>query len=147
MKALFTGLLLVLSLSAISAENKVPCLDAKGNVVDENSMNNQKGGRTQVFVTGTITQIDKEDHNGLPHQKYNIKIGNNTTYLIVSNLEFGRVPLVIGKKVSVCGEYKKVGSGMVHWTHFDPHGSHANGFTIMDGVLYGDKEEALINNY
>ena len=36
---------------------------------------------------------------------------------------------------------------MVHWTHFDPHGPHADGFTVVDGVLYGDKEEAQINRY
>lgn len=153
MKTLFTGLILVLSLSVFSAETKVACLDAKGNVVSESItklksvMNSYKGDRTQVFVTGTITEIKKEDHSGLAHQKYDIKIDKDITFLIVSNLAFGRVPLVVGKTVSVCGEYKRVGKGMVHWTHFDPHGPHANGFTIMDGVLYGDKEETLINKY
>lgn len=153
MKALFTGLLLALSLSAFSADTKVTCLDALGNVVDgsipalKSIISSHKGGRAQVFVTGTITEIGKEDHNGLSHQKYSIKIDKDLTFLIVSNLEFGRIPLVVGKTVSVCGEYKRVGKGMVHWTHFDPHGPHANGFTIMDGVLYGDKEESLINKY
>jgi len=153
MRALFTGLLLALSLSAFSAETKVACLDAQGNVVNgsipslRSVMASHKGDRTQVFVTGTITEIKKEDHSGLAHQKYEIKIDKDITFLIVSNLAFGRVPLVVGKTVSVCGEYKRVGKGMVHWTHFDPHGPHANGFTIMDGVLYGDKEETLVNRH
>jgi hypothetical protein len=96
--------------------------------------------RPQIFVTGTITKILAEDHSGLPHQKFSLKLSNDITLSIVSNLDFGRIPLVVGKSISVCGEFKHVGQGMVHWTHFDPHGGHADGFTILDGKLYGDKE-------
>jgi hypothetical protein len=58
----------------------------------------------------------------------------------VSTLDFGRVPVTVGSTLSVCGEFKKIGQGMVHWTHFDPHGGHPDGFTIVNGTLYGDKE-------
>lgn len=149
MKALFTGLLLALSLSAFSAQPTVECKDFKGNVVDgsiarlRSVMANHKGDKTQVLVTGTISEIGKEDHSGLQHQKYNMKVDKDITLQIVSNLEFGRIPLVIGKVTTVCGEFLRVGQGMVHWTHFDPHGPHADGFTIVDGVLYGDKETPL----
>jgi hypothetical protein len=149
MKALFTGLLLALSLSAFSAQPTVECKDFKGNVVDgsiarlRSVMANHKGEKTQVLVTGTITQIGKEDNSGLQHQKYNMKVDKDITLQIVSNLEFGRIPLVVGKVTTVCGEFLRVGQGMVHWTHFDPHGPHADGYTIVDGVLYGDKETPL----
>lgn len=149
MKALFTGLLLALSLSAFSAETTVECKDSKGNVVDgsitrlKSVMGNRKGEKTQVLVTGTISEIKKEDHSGLAHQKYDMKVDKDITLQIVSNLEFGRIPLVLGKVTTVCGEFIRVGQGMVHWTHFDPHGPHADGFTIMDGILYGDKETPL----
>lgn len=149
MKALFTGLLLALSLSAFSAQPTVECKDFKGNVVDgsitrlRSVMANHKGEKTQVLVTGTISEIKKEDNSGLQHQKYNMKVDKDITLQIVSNLEFGRIPLVVGKVTTVCGEFLKVGQGMVHWTHFDPHGPHADGFTIVDGVLYGDKETPL----
>ncbi|MEA9355685.1 DUF3465 domain-containing protein [Bacteriovorax sp. PP10] len=149
MKALFTGLLLALSLSAFSAQPTVECKDFKGNVVDgsiarlRSVMANHKGEKTQVLVTGTIAQIGKEDNSGLQHQKYNMKVDKDITLQIVSNLEFGRIPLVVGKVTTVCGEFLRVGQGMVHWTHFDPHGPHADGFTIVDGVLYGDKETPL----
>lgn len=148
MKALFTGLLLALSLSAFSAETTVECKDFKGNVVDgsitylKSVMANNKG-KTQVLVTGTITEIKKEDHSGLAHQKYEMKVDKDITLQIVSNLEFGRIPLALGKVATVCGEFLRVGQGMVHWTHFDPHGPHADGFTVMDGVLYGDKETPI----
>ena len=153
MKAIFTSLLLALSLTAFSAETKIECLDQRGNPIDgsvdglKKIISTVKDGKTQVFVTGVITNIQKEDNKGLRHQKYNINIDNQLSFLIVSNLSFGRVPIALGKTVSVCGEYKKVGKGMVHWTHFDPHGPHADGFTLVDGVLYGDKEEAQINRY
>ena len=153
MKALFTVLLLALSLTTFSAEIKVECLDKRGNVVDgsieglKKIINKITDGKTQVYVTGVITKIEKEDNKGLRHQKYNIQIDKDISFLIISNLSFGRVPIAAGKTVSVCGEYKKVGKGMVHWTHFDPHGPHADGFTIVDGIVYGDKEESLINNF
>ena len=146
MKALFTGLLLALSLSAFSADSTVDCKDSKGNILDSSLTTvrsiiaHHKGDRTQIYVTGVITEIQKEDHSGLEHQKYTIKLDKDLKFLVVSNLAFGRVPLEIGKTVFVCGEYKRVGQGMVHWTHFDPHGPHADGFTLVDGKLYGDKE-------
>jgi hypothetical protein len=149
MKVLFTGLLLALSLSAFSAQPTVECKDFRGSVVDgsvtrlRSVIANNKGEKTQVLVTGTISEIKKEDNSGLQHQKYNMKVDKDITLQIVSNLEFGRIPLVVGKVTTVCGEFLKVGKGMVHWTHFDPHGPHADGYTLVDNVLYGDKETPL----
>jgi hypothetical protein len=122
------------------------CLDRNGKVIDgsvaqlKSVMNNPKGDRSQVYATGTIKEIRKEDNNGLPHQKFDLKVDENTILNIVSNLDFGRIPLVVGKKISVCGEFKRIGKGMIHWTHFDPHGGHPNGFSILDSVLYGEHE-------
>ncbi len=103
-------------------------------------MNNRRANRPQVYVTGIINEIKSEDHSGLPHQKFNITVNKDIELQIVSNLDFGRIPLAVGKKVFVCGEFVRSGSGMVHWTHFDPHGSHPDGFTILDGKLYGEHE-------
>jgi hypothetical protein len=76
----------------------------------------------------------------LPHQKFSITIGGQITLEIVSNLDFGRIPVQMGQIVSVCGEYLSVDQGMIHWTHFDPHGGHADGFTILNGQLYGQEQ-------
>jgi len=98
------------------------------------------GKRPQVFVEGKVVQLLPEDKKGRPHQKYVINF-EGLKITIVSNLEFGRVPLKVGDFVQVCGEFLKVGKdGMVHWTHFDPHGGHPDGFTIHDKKLYGDEE-------
>ncbi len=145
MKLMIALLVLVASLSASAFIPEQECKDNQGNVLDSSlaqvtKIMHANGDRSQIFVTGTITKILPEDHSGLPHQKYTLKVSNDINLAIVSNLEFGRIPLVVGKSVSICGEFKHVGSGMVHWTHFDPHGGHADGFTIADGKLYGDKE-------
>jgi hypothetical protein len=124
------------------------CKDLRGNVlsgtVDQlRVVMKSNANRPQVMVTGVVSQILPEDHDGLPHQKYTLTVGGQIKLLIVSNLDFGRVPLQVGQTQTVCGEYKKVGQGMIHWTHFDPHGGHPDGFTILGGKLYGDKETPI----
>ncbi len=127
------------------SENLPDCKNRNG-VILPNTLNqlkeamNSSDKRPQVIVTGVVSNILAEDHDGLPHQKYILTVNENIKLLIISNLDFGRVPLEDGKQISVCGEFKKVGQGMVHWTHFDPHGGHPNGFTIVDGKSYGETE-------
>lgn len=147
MKNLLVVLSFVISFTALADISSVPdCQDYRGSILKDTVEQLQvvmrsNAARPMVFVTGVVASILPEDHKGLPHQKYTIKVNNQITLLIVSNLDFGRVPLKVGKTVSVCGEFKKIGQGMVHWTHFDPHGGHPDGFTIVDGQLFGDKEE------
>lgn len=149
MRSIIVSSLLVLlsfSLSAAELNASLPeCKDLRGSVLPNTVENLQVVMRSsarnpQVIVTGVVDQILPEDHEGLPHQKYTLLVGGKIKILIVSNLDFGRVPLKVGSTLSVCGEFKKVGQGMIHWTHFDPHGGHPDGFTIVDGMLYGDKE-------
>jgi hypothetical protein len=143
---ILTSLLALLTFSATASDLTLPdCKDLRGSVIP-NTVDQLKvimksnAGRPQVMATGVVSQILPEDHNGLPHQKYTLTVDGQIKLLIVSNLDFGRVPLVIGSTVSVCGEFKKIGQGMIHWTHFDPHGGHPDGFTIVNGQLFGDKE-------
>lgn len=146
MKSVILGLSLLLSVSTYAGNALPECKNRNGEVVSSETnqlisiMYNRRANRAQVYVTGTITEIKKEDHSGLPHQKYAIAVNKDIKLQIVSNLDFGRVPVAIGKTVSVCGEFIRAANGMVHWTHFDPHGGHPDGFTIMDGKLYGDTE-------
>ncbi len=151
MKYFLTSLLVAISFSALASSTNLPdCKDLRGSVLP-NTVDQLKivmksnANRPQVMVTGVVSQILPEDHNGLPHQKYTLTVGGQIKLMIVSNLDFGRVPLVAGSTISVCGEYKNVGQGMIHWTHFDPHGGHPDGFTIVNGALYGDKEVPVSN--
>ena len=145
MRSVIALLVLVVSFSAFATSPDMPCKDQQGNALNSSLASILKvvhghSAREQIFVTGKITKILPEDHSGLPHQKYSVVVSPDITLSVVSNLDFGRVPVKEGQTVSVCGEFKHVGQGMVHWTHFDPHGGHADGFTVLNGVLYGDKE-------
>ena len=146
MKLLLAALTLVLTTSIFAEDFQVDCKDRKGNVLPKtldslNQVRNSKANRPMVYVEGKITQILPEDKAGLPHQKYIIQAFGSIKIQVVSNLDFGRIPVQSGDVVSVCGEYINASGGMVHWTHFDPHGGHPDGFTILDGKLYGDKEQ------
>lgn len=147
-------LMLVFSLSmlavnfAFSAELPA-CKDRNGNELTGSfaevvKIMNSRANRPQILVKGVVEKLLPEDRGSTPHQKYMITVSDRQVsdlkFQIVSNLEFGRVPAVVGSEVLVCGEYLRVGSGMVHWTHFDPHGGHPDGFTILKGRLYGDVE-------
>ena len=150
MKALLiTSLLALASFSALAGTPVLPdCKDNRGSVltgtVDQlKVVMASHADRPQVMVTGVVSQVLPEDHAGLPHQKYTLTVAGQIKLMIVSNLDFGRVPLQVGQTLTVCGEYKKVGQGMIHWTHFDPHGGHPDGFTISGGTLYGDKETPI----
>ena len=143
MKLLFALLVLAAPFSIKAFEKKCKNSEGrmmKGTVEELRAVMLKSWDRPQVKVTGEITKIQNEDHSGSPHQKFSIKVTNDIILMVVTNLEFERIPLVVGKSITICGEFKKVGQGMVHWTHFDPRGGHADGFSILDGVTYGDQE-------
>lgn len=146
MRLILTVLTFVLATSIFAGDFQVDCKDRRGNVLPKtleslNQVKNSKANRPMVYVEGKITQILPEDKDGLPHQKYIMQAFGSVKIQVVSNLDFGRIPVQVGSVVSVCGEYINAAGGMVHWTHFDPHGGHPDGFTILNGQLYGDKEQ------
>lgn len=136
--------LVVLTLNSAFSANLPECKDRRGNTLNGSieqlkQVMNSNANRPQVLAIGVVEKMLPEDKSGSPHQKY---ILNAFGYKlqIVSNLEFGRIPVSVGSNVQVCGEYLRVGPGMIHWTHFDPHGGHPDGFSILNGKLYGDTE-------
>jgi hypothetical protein len=148
-KTLFIALAFFLAYSTSISAATYECKNRDGAVVSGSLgqllsvMHNQRANRAQVLVTGVITRIRADDLSGSPHQKFTIKVSKDIDLEIVTNLDFGRIPVVVGKTITICGEYLRASGGMVHWTHFDPHGNHPDGFSILDGVLYGDTENPL----
>jgi hypothetical protein len=127
------------------SQTPVQCKTSNGNVLagsitEIKQIINSNSYRPQMLATGVVSTILPDDTQGLPHQKYSITVGGQLTLEVVSNLDFGRVPLQIGQTISVCGEYINAENGMIHWTHFDPHGGHANGFTIANGQVFGEQQ-------
>ena len=136
--------LVVFSISTAFSADHPECRDRRGNTLNGSleqlkQVMNSGANRPQILVNGVVEKILPEDKSGSPHQKYMINV-SGIRLQIVSNLEFGRAPIKVGTSVQVCGEYLRVGSGMIHWTHFDPHGGHPDGYTIVNDKLYGDTE-------
>lgn len=144
MQKILFALISFVSIISFSFGAQVDCLDREGNLLsgdltELSSIMKSQEDRPQAFTTGRVISIQKEDHSGLPHQKFVIAVTDKIKIQVVTNLVFGRIPLQSGTTLSVCGEFKKVGSGMIHWTHFDPRGSHPNGFVELDGEIYGNE--------
>ena len=118
--------LFVLTVNAAYSAQLPVCKDRRGNPLSGSieqlkQVMNSNANRPQVLVSGIIERILPEDKDGNPHQKFLLNV-SGIKLQIVSNLDFGRIPVAVGTAIQVCGEYLNVGSGMVHWTHFDPHG-------------------------
>lgn len=86
-----------------------------------------------------ITKILPDDTQGLPHQRWIVKLANGREIMAVYNIgEFARVPAKEGDTVNMGGEFKmtEVG-GLIHWLHEDPRNRRPDGYVEKDGVEYG----------
>jgi len=103
---------------------------------------NKKVNKVQVYAKGKIIELLADDLKPpYLHQSYIMEVENGRNpirLVIVSNLEFERIPVTIGDEVAVCGEFLRVQGGMIHWTHYDPKNKHPHGFTILNSEVYGD---------
>ena len=57
---------------------------------------------------------------------------------VEANTDFtGPIPLALGQRVVVKGEYEYYPrGGVIHWTHSDPRGRHEGGFIETGGKTY-----------
>lgn len=64
--------------------------------------------------------------------------GRGLTVRVEDNVDLtGPVPLAPGEAVSVRGEYLyDPRGGLIHWTHRDPRGRHADGYVEAGGKRY-----------
>jgi hypothetical protein len=98
-----------------------------------------KQSNIQVTGTGKVSRLLRDDLKGSKHQKFILSLPSGQTILIAHNIDLApRLDsLAKGDEVSFAGEYEwgKRG-GVVHWTHKDPHGRHADGWLRHKGILY-----------
>ena len=92
-----------------------------------------------------VTKILPEDHQGLPHQKWEARMSNGQTVQVVYNLDMGdHIPLQVGDKFGVGGQFIWTGnSGLVHWVHSDPSGKRPDGYVYYNGTAYGDSDNPV----
>lgn len=85
-----------------------------------------------VWMTteGTVSAILPDDTIGTPHQRFVISTAQGLKVQVVHNLSLAsRVPLALGDRLIVCGEYMWTRKGgAIHWTHDCPDGVCDSGY-------------------
>jgi cold shock CspA family protein len=93
----------------------------------------------QVAGKGIVTRILADDRDGSRHQRFILRLATGQTVLVAHNIDLapGIGGLRTGDTVAFYGEYVwNPKGGVIHWTHRDPGGRHADGWLKHDGKLY-----------
>lgn len=100
-------------------------------------------GRSHVEVAldGTVTRLlGTAPGRVSPHEGFLMRLASGCDLIVrvEANTDFtGAIPLALGQRVSVKGEYEYYPrGGVVHWTHRDPRGRHEGGYIETAGHLY-----------
>jgi hypothetical protein len=99
----------------------------------------QRQSDVQIEVSGTVTRLLSDDHEGSRHQRFIIELPSGQTLLIVHNIDLApRIDdLREGDDVRVYGEYIwNDKGGLIHWTHHDPANRHPHGWIRHQDSLY-----------
>jgi hypothetical protein len=93
----------------------------------------------EVQGAGRVVRILADDREGIEHQKFILQLASGQELLVAHNTDLaGRVEdLRKGDTVEFRGEYEwNPQGGVLHWTHHDPSGRHADGWLKHDGRVY-----------
>jgi hypothetical protein len=99
----------------------------------------ERRSATQVQGAGTVIRVLSDDNDGSRHQRFILRIASGESLLIAHNIDLApRVAgLNVGDTVSFYGEYEwNDRGGLIHWTHHDPRGAHADGWVEQNGRRY-----------
>ena len=93
----------------------------------------------QVQGGGKVSRVLADDNDGSRHQRFLVRLASGQTLLIAHNIDLAsRVDsLKAGDPIEFNGEYEwNAKGGVIHWTHRDPRGSHADGWIKHNGRTY-----------
>jgi hypothetical protein len=93
----------------------------------------------QVRGEGIVRRILSDDTRGRRHQRFILALASGQTVLVAHNIDIApRIEgLRQGDTVAFYGEYEwNEKGGVIHWTHRDPDGRHADGWLKHNGVNY-----------
>ena len=93
----------------------------------------------QVRGEGIVRRILSDDTQGRRHQRFILELASGQTLLIAHNIDIApRIEgLREGDTVAFYGEYEwNDRGGVIHWTHHDPDGRHADGWLRHNRVNY-----------
>ena len=93
----------------------------------------------EVEGVGRVVHVLPDDDEGIEHQKFILELASGQELLVAHNTDVApRIPkLRKGDVVEFRGEYEwNPQGGIVHWTHRDRQGRHADGWLKRDGEVY-----------
>lgn len=99
----------------------------------------QRRSNVQVEGQGEVARILPDDNNGSRHQRFILRLEHGQTVLVAHNIDLAPrvVNLHAGDNIAFYGEYEwNEKGGVIHWTHRDPAGRHANGWLKHQGKTY-----------
>jgi hypothetical protein len=137
MKKIFLYSILFLLYSCGSSSTKTPTEFTSLETISQ--WQKDHSSNKQIYQEGKIIKLLQDENEGSKHQKFIIKLKNDITLLVSHNIDIAtRIPdLEQGETIVFYGEYEwnKKG-GVVHWTHKDPRGNHADGYLLYGGKKY-----------
>lgn len=98
----------------------------------------QKQSGTMVEFEGRVDRLLPDNLQGIPHQRFVMKLDNGHIVLISHNLDRAdRAPISEWDLVKVRGEYEfNAQGGVVRWTHRDPGLGIKHGWIEHQGNRY-----------
>jgi Protein of unknown function (DUF3465) len=96
----------------------------------------------EVRYAGTVTTPPtyfSSRHSHRTHEQFDVRAADGSRFRVVDNVSLApRVPVRPGDQVTVQGELVRAHGNppIVHWTHHDPRGRHADGFIALGGRVY-----------
>ena len=98
----------------------------------------------EVTADGVVERLLTDDPGpDGTHERFIIRLdGGTQTVLITHNISIApRVPVDVGKQVTVHGEYVwNDQGGLIHFTHHDPQHTHEDGYIVLSGTRYSARD-------
>lgn len=94
--------------------------------------------KVPVTILAPVYKLLPDDLKGKRHQRFLIKLANQTTVLVAHNIDLApRVPCKRGDLLELSGEYIwNEKGGVLHYTHRSTSIRHQGGFIKFAGVTY-----------
>lgn len=139
-KAVTTLLVLIAAVLAWWQQQADPNMNARkidqGGLIIEAAYQSKKSDFWVEFEA-QVSHILSDDDYKPRHQRFIVEFPSGHTLLIAHNIDLApRVPVIVGDRVQVFGEYEwNDRGGVMHWTHKHPDGS-SKGWIRHEGLLY-----------